>query len=1106
MNVAKKLSKKAIDEKLLKKLVPLSTLSNDRLRELSEKAEIEHFTPGHTLFKRGDSDTKTYYLLSGELTLQLASGQSVSLKADTPAALHPLPDARPRPATAVVKTNSSLLIIDAGLLDILVNYDHRQSYEVNEINAHDESDWLTRFLQSLSAMNIPVKNIEHLMQRMQELSVRAGEIVIRQTDCDSQHYYVIKEGRCVVTKQATPDKTALRIAELTAGIGFGEEALLADQPRNASITMLTDGRLMLLPKADFTQLIADPALHYVTYTQAQQMVQSGAIWLDTRSGAEHHERAIIGSIHIPLMALRTRVKELNTYGKYIAFCDSGNRAAAAAFLLRQMGFSAYVLSEGLRDVPVEALRHHTAAVKPENSTLPPPARTLRADAQTDKTPSQLKPQPQHADIISEPKHPPEPVSAALEFTHAAKAQELREQLSAAHVSEQDAVMRLAQPTATAANERDTAKAEHARMQQRIAELEANCITADRMLANHQQQVRLLQAQSETRHNSVQKELDALTHTHEHVTGKLKHENMQLQEHIAAATTEVEGMKNEWEHAVERNRTAEEALHTAEREIARLQAEADAAQRYAEESLRRASESESLQSTLLNEVQRKIEAANLMRLEAEEQTQRLREAAELSRKRAEQESRKVVEAEAARAKAQDESERRERLTEDIRKKAEIEMARLKKEADVARANADEARKKSQLADAARRRLELEMQTQLAQARAQGKSKETPAIPASTPNVENDLDELERELAHLQQKLEAKKHAAVTRNQQAHHAAEKNRTTEAEIVQNVYDLNQKTQKLPAFKSNQAAPNDVGKVRKSGWISDSILWETTIGLREDSEAEKFLDTENAQRPTAASQPTAKRHEGNTRLQSSGEFKSQDIKRSVFTARESAPTIQRHVDVSGRSSQHIGLITLLSAVAVAIGVGSYAMLHKPGTSTPELTTSIPTATIHRVIPTDSPTNTLGAPPSAAATLQAKEPVSTSGTKSTSVNNASQGAITRKEILLPDPITVKPKAEVAKIPARKMIPAEKPLRDTPTPTEPSGVLTSQPAPLQETSEQDKSAPQILESASPARTAPTPINTNPSGGELNERAQPGVEAAPEPANVVPTFTDAPQVN
>lgn len=1086
MSVAKKLVKKTIDEKLLKTLVPLNALGADRLRELAEKAEIEHVSATRILFKRGDTDNKTYFLLSGELEVQLADSQTVSIKANTPAALHPLLDARPRPATATIKINSRLLIIDTGLLDILVNYDRHQTYEVNEIRAQDESDWLTRFLQSLSAMNIPIKNIEHLMRRMQEVLVRAGETVIRQTDTDSQHYYVVKEGRCVVTKQSAADKTALRIAELSAGIGFGEEALLAEQPRNANITMLTDGRLMLLSKADFTQLIADPALHYVSYAQAQHMVQAGAIWLDTRSHAEHNAKTIIGSINLPLPALRANVKELNTYGKYIAFCDNGNRAAAAGFLLRQMGFSAYVLSDGLRDVPTSAMG--TTGGTPAHSISGSSVLPASAVHPYSETTRPLKPPPQDADTVGNIVQPA-PANANSDAAYRAKAEQLSVQLAA----------------------------ERARMLERIIELEAKGAKAERALTEYQERARVLQAQvdehsanlatRDTAVDSAQKELEKLSRTHTRGMEKLQYENMQLQARVATTAAEIEAVKNELERVVEHNRTAEEALQLAEREIARLQAEADAAQRHAEESLRRASEAETLQASLLKEVQRKIEAAELMRFEAEEQAQHLREAAELSRKRAEQEARKVAEAEAARAKAQSESERRERLTEDIRKKAEVEMTRLKKEADSARANADEARKKSQLADAARRRLELEMQT--AQARAQSKPMEKPAV-ASTPAVENDLDDLERELAQLQKKLEAKKHAAVTRNQQIHQAAEKNSNVESGIVQNVYDMHQKTQKLPVFKPDQAAPNDVGKVRKSGWISDSILWETTIGLREDSEAEKFLDNEKGQRATASAAATAKRHDSNAKALSSGEIKSQEAKRSVFTARESAPTVQRHVDVSDRKSQRIGLIALVSAVVVAGGISAYVMLHKTSNPLPKVTTVIP-VTPNAVLP-GAPTDASETPAPAAVKPPVKE--FNAGTKSPSSSTGSNGAITR---LLPaavtDPAAAKPKTEAAKLPPSKAMPVEKPLGATtvvaPQDAVKPGAIKSEPAPLQEAPlSESKPAALLQESPAPAHNAPMPTDSlAPAHSEAGEHApslkDPKRDDAEPP---VPTFTDSPRIN
>ncbi|MBI3774015.1 MAG: hypothetical protein HY273_00405, partial [Gammaproteobacteria bacterium] len=401
---------------------------------------------------------------------------------------------------------------------------------------------------------------------------------------------------------------------------------------------------------------------------------------------------------------------------------------------------------------------------------------------------------------------------------------------------------------------------------------------------------------------------------------------------------------------------------------------------------------------------------------------------------------------------------------------------------------DARKKSQLADAARRRLEQEMQTAQTQARTQNKTVEEPAAPPAA--ADNDLDDLERELAQLQQKLEAKKRAAVARNQQVNLAAEQKRAAEPDIVQNVYDLHQKTQKLPAFKPNQAAPNDVGKVRKSGWISDSILWETTIGLREDSEAEKFLDNENAQRATAAA-VTAKRQENNTRAQASGELKNPEIKRSVFTTRESAPTIQRHVDVASHGPQRIVLIALLSVAGIAAGIGAYVLLHKAGNSPAKLTPSVINTAPGRVTP-DLPV-TLDAVPA-----PANEPVERNTKSSTTTSNGN-GAITRKEpqptAAVPSTVPTKQKTEPAKSPERKAVPTNQVPLTTPAIDEPPRLKAAAPA-AQQASPENVPTPQ-------SGTAPG------AGDDPSERTQPVAEPAQEPAETapaVPSFSDAPHVN
>ena len=76
--------------------------------------------------------------------------------------------------------------------------------------------------------------------------------------------------------------SSVTLATLDDGDAFGEEALLSDAKRNASITMTSDGELVRLTKDDFIELIKKPSLESVDYEAAQAMVVDGACWLDLR--------------------------------------------------------------------------------------------------------------------------------------------------------------------------------------------------------------------------------------------------------------------------------------------------------------------------------------------------------------------------------------------------------------------------------------------------------------------------------------------------------------------------------------------------------------------------------------------------------------------------------------------------------------------------------------------------------------------------------------------------------------------------------------------------------------------------------------------------------
>lgn len=340
---------KLVDKAILKSLVPANALNAENFQELAGKAFIEDVPAGKTIVKAGDVDRKTTYLLEGQVSLTDATGKTTTLTGGTDIAKHPLANQQPRQQTAKARTDCKITRFDTDLLDILLTWDQLSGIEVNEIRvedgAADDADWMTRILQSRAFLQIPAANIQAMFMRMQEVPMRAGETVIKQGD-DGDYYYIIKAGKAKVIRSAKTGPE-LTLATLKDGDAFGEEALLSEAKRNATVTMESDGTLMRLSKEDFNALLKEPLLSWVTREEAVERVNAGAQWLDVRLESEHANTGIKGSRNIPLFMLRLKVDSLDPKVSYIVYCDTGRRSSAAAFLLSERGLHVYVLKGGI---------------------------------------------------------------------------------------------------------------------------------------------------------------------------------------------------------------------------------------------------------------------------------------------------------------------------------------------------------------------------------------------------------------------------------------------------------------------------------------------------------------------------------------------------------------------------------------------------------------------------------------------------------------------------------------------------------------------------------------------------------------------------------------
>src|SRR5246500_4034207 len=335
---------------LLRNFAPLDAMKRENLAALAKKVSVRTLSAGRVLFNQGDTDKRTVWLVSGAVEVNENERNIGVLRAGTPEARNPLYPKLPRRVTVRAVDDISSLSIDSDLLDVMITWDQTGSYEVEELQAQlqgaGSDDWMTTLLQTNAFHRIPPANIQAIFQRLQRVPCKAGEVIIKQ-GAEGDYFYIIVNGKCAVTRETPLSRDGIKLAELGVGDSFGEEALIAEAKRTAPITMLTDGVLMRLNKQDFRELMNEPLLQWVTADAARKIAAQGGRWLDVRLPSEHQNLAIEGSLNVPLYLIRLKLSTFDRNKPYVVYCDTGRRSSAAAYILVERGFDAYVLKGGM---------------------------------------------------------------------------------------------------------------------------------------------------------------------------------------------------------------------------------------------------------------------------------------------------------------------------------------------------------------------------------------------------------------------------------------------------------------------------------------------------------------------------------------------------------------------------------------------------------------------------------------------------------------------------------------------------------------------------------------------------------------------------------------
>lgn len=104
------------------------------------------------------------------------------------------------------------------------------------------------------------QEIDAVIGAMEEKTVKAGEIVIKQRE-DGDNLYVVDSGTLTCVKQFAENEEPKFLKEYVPGEAFGELALLYNAPRAATITAKTDCVLWSLDRSTFTHIVKNAAIN-----------------------------------------------------------------------------------------------------------------------------------------------------------------------------------------------------------------------------------------------------------------------------------------------------------------------------------------------------------------------------------------------------------------------------------------------------------------------------------------------------------------------------------------------------------------------------------------------------------------------------------------------------------------------------------------------------------------------------------------------------------------------------------------------------------------------------------------------------------------------------
>lgn len=285
----------------LKRFDPFQAMSSTELATAARHAQLVRVPAQRWLLRPGRRLRGRYYLVQG--TVRLFPPQR-DIRPKSPEARLPL-----YPGCDAMFSRSPVRLLHVDTAPIAFLLGAAQSNP----GAKGIADWERRFMGSPLLQRLDAGIWQQLLSALAERSFEEGERLVVEGSA-AHDFFVLKSGHAAVRRRGRT------LAHLGPGDFFGEDALLLDGRRNATVTATRPGSILRLPKDRFMTLLVDNLVRFVESPGEGECIDVG------EEGA--------------LARLRETIPSLDPGRRYHIVGGELRQRALATFILTQKGFDA----------------------------------------------------------------------------------------------------------------------------------------------------------------------------------------------------------------------------------------------------------------------------------------------------------------------------------------------------------------------------------------------------------------------------------------------------------------------------------------------------------------------------------------------------------------------------------------------------------------------------------------------------------------------------------------------------------------------------------------------------------------------------------------------